>query len=73
MGGKSQPNIKVDWDRWVDEDDEGEGAAGGGDDMGFDMSQMQVGGACVTVGGPGNGLYHCTGGMRASPGEVLAS
>lgn len=36
--GKTSPNIKVDWDKWVDEDEEDEAAD---KDMGFDMSQFQ--------------------------------
>ncbi|PRW61524.1 HSP20-like chaperone [Chlorella sorokiniana] len=36
--GKPAPNIKVDWDKWVDEDEEEEGE----DKMGgFDLSQLQ--------------------------------
>ncbi|KAI3432351.1 hypothetical protein D9Q98_003908 [Chlorella vulgaris] len=44
--GKPAPNIKVDWDKWVDEDDEEEaGAAGGADMGGFDLSSLQNFGA----------------------------
>ncbi|KAI7842815.1 hypothetical protein COHA_003561 [Chlorella ohadii] len=46
--GKPAPNIKVDWDKWVDEDEEEEG-----DDKmgGFDLSQLQN--FANFAGGPG--------------------
>lgn len=40
------PSLQVDWDKWVDEDDEEEaGAAGGADMGGFDLSSLQNFGA----------------------------
>lgn len=47
QAGKTAPNIKVDWDKWVDEDDEVEeegdkGMGGmGGMPPGFDLSSLQ--------------------------------
>ena len=53
----TKPTItQVDWDKWVDEDDEDEAAAGGMP-PGFDMSQMQsmMGGMGGMGGGGGMG------------------
>lgn len=61
--GKTPANVKVDWDRWQDEDDEAEAAAQGGggfggDDGGFggmDFSSLMQGGGMGGMGGGGGG------------------
>ncbi|PSC67277.1 HSP20-like chaperone [Micractinium conductrix] len=55
--GKPAPNIKVDWDKWVDEDEEEEGNPAA--DAGFDLSAFQnfggMGGGMGGMGGMGGG------------------
>ena len=71
---QEKTNVKVDWDRWADSDDEDEaGAPGGGQD--FDMSQLAgaegfPGGMGGMGGMPGGGMGGMPPGMEAMMGGM---
>lgn len=69
--GRAPSNVKVDWNRWVDEDDEG---TGGLEEDGFDLSALQ------NLGGGGAGgmpdfssLLGGAGGARSAGLEGLGA